>query len=117
MVGPWPAKAYTFRALAKTFGAMWVCCDVCRRCARLLLTSLLEVDYRTRTFSCSRCGAEAFVAVVKPNQERGMEDYRLDEVEAPAHHPSAVRRLTGRRRSTVDYSGGELHGHRVDPRR
>src|SRR5918993_2828189 len=111
MVGPWPAKAYTFRALAKTFGAMWVCCDVCRRCARLLLTSLLEVDYRTRTFSCSRCGAEAFVAVVKANQERGMEDYRLDEVEAPAHHPSAVRRLTGRRRSTVDYSGGELHGH------
>ena len=64
-----------------------------------------------------RCGAEAFVAVVKPNQERGMEDYRLDEVEAPARHPSAVRRLTGRRRSTVDYSGGELHGHRVDPRR
>jgi hypothetical protein len=62
-------------------------------------------------------GAEAFVAVVKPNQERGREDYRLDEVEAPARHPTAVRRLTGRRRSTVDYSGGELQGRRVDPRR
>ena len=41
--------------------------------------------------------------MVEPNQERGMEDYRLDEVEAPARHPSAVRRLIGRRRSTVDY--------------
>jgi hypothetical protein len=55
--------------------------------------------------------------VVEPNQERGMEDYRLDEVEAPARDPSAVRRLTGRRRSTIDYSGGELPGRRVDPRR
>jgi hypothetical protein len=55
--------------------------------------------------------------VVEPNHERGMEDYRLDEVEAPARHPSAVRRLTGGRRSTVDYSGGELPGRRVDPRR
>jgi hypothetical protein len=55
--------------------------------------------------------------VVEPNQERGMEDYRLDEVEAPARHSSAVRRLTGGRRSTVDYSGGELPSRRLDPRR
>jgi hypothetical protein len=46
-----------------------------------------------------------------------MEDYRLDEVEAPAGHPTAERRLTSGRRSTVDYSGGELPGRRVDPRR
>jgi hypothetical protein len=46
-----------------------------------------------------------------------MEDYRLDEVEAPARHPSAERRLTGGRRSTVDYSGGELPGRKVDPGR
>ena len=117
MAGPWLDRPYTFRALRKTFGQMWVRCGACRRYARLRLTGLLEVDYRTRTFSCSRCGAEAFVAVVKPNQERGMEDYRLDEVEAPARHPSAVRRLTGRRRSTVDYSGGELPDRRVNPRR
>ena len=39
-----------------------------------------------------------------------MQDYRLDEIEQPERHPSAVRRLTGRRRSTVDYSGGGLPG-------
>jgi hypothetical protein len=57
------------------------------------------------------------VDAVESIQARGMEDYRLDEVEAPARHPSAVRRLTGRRRSPGDYSGGELPGRRVDPRR
>ena len=97
---------------------MWVRCDVCRRYARFrMLEGLADADYRTRRFSYSRCGAEPLVAVVEPNQERGMEDYRLDEAEAPARHPSAVRRLTGRRRSTIDYSGGELPGRRVDPRR
>jgi hypothetical protein len=54
---------------------------------------------------------------VEPVKETGTEDYRLDEIEQPERHPSAVRRLTGRRRSTVDYSGGELPGRRVDPRR
>jgi hypothetical protein len=38
-------------------------------------------------------------------------------VSAVEADPSAGRRLTGRRRSTVDYSGSELHGRRVDPRR
>ena len=46
-----------------------------------------------------------------------MHDYRLDDIEEQKRHSSAVRRLTGRRRSTVDYSGGELPGRRVDPRR
>jgi hypothetical protein len=46
-----------------------------------------------------------------------MEDYRLDEVERPEHHPAAVDRLTGRqRRSEADYTGGELPGRKVDPR-
>jgi hypothetical protein len=38
-----------------------------------------------------------------------MEDYRLDEIEKPAHHPDAVRRLSGTLRRPgrrVDFSGG-----------
>jgi hypothetical protein len=34
MLGPWLDRPYTFRALRKTFGQMWVRCDVCRRYAR-----------------------------------------------------------------------------------
>jgi len=118
MTGPWPHKPYTFRALQKTFGAMWVCCDLCRRYATLRLTGLLDVDYRTKRFSCSRCGSEAWVCVVEPVKELGMQDYRLDEIEDPQRHPVAVDRLTGKRpRRTVDRSGGELPGRKVDARR
>jgi hypothetical protein len=46
-----------------------------------------------------------------------MHDYRLDEVEKPERHPAAVRRLTGVQRSSVDYSGGELAGRKMDGRR
>ena len=49
MVGPWPHCAFTFRALSKTYGQMWLRCDVCRRYARLKLAGLHEVDYRTYT--------------------------------------------------------------------
>ena len=56
MVGPWPHRAFTFRALSKTYGQMWLRCDVCRRYARLKLAGLHGVDYRTKTFSCSVCG-------------------------------------------------------------
>jgi hypothetical protein len=35
MTEAWPHKPYTFRALRKTFGAMWVRCDVCRRYATI----------------------------------------------------------------------------------
>ncbi len=48
MVGPWPHRAFTFRALSKTYGQMWLRCDVCRRYARLKLAGLHDVDYRTR---------------------------------------------------------------------
>ena len=47
-----------------------------------------DIDYRFKTFSCSRCGAEAFMGVVEPIREAGMEDYRLDEVERPCRHPA-----------------------------
>ena len=63
MVGPWLAKPYTFRALHKTFGPLWLRCDVCRRYARLRLTGLLDVDYRSKTFSCSRCAAESYLCL------------------------------------------------------
>jgi hypothetical protein len=94
MVGPWPHRAFTFRALSKTYGQMWLRCDVCRRYARLNLAGLHDVDYRTKTFSCSRCGGEAYFCLVEPITEYGMADYRLDEVEKPERHPEAVKRLT-----------------------
>ena len=118
MVGAWPHRAYTFRALAKTYGQMWVRCDVCRRYGRLRLAGLRDVDYREKTFSCSRCGAEAYLCLVEPIKEAGMAYYRLDEVEAPARHPEAERRLTGRDRGRpASMGGGELPGRKVDGRR
>jgi hypothetical protein len=75
--------------------------------ARLNLAGLHDLDYRTKTFRCSRCGGEAYLAVVEPIKETGMGDYRLDEVATPERHPTAVDRLTGRRRPPqVDHSGG-----------
>ena len=118
MVGPWPFKPYTFRALVKTLGPLWVRCDLCRRYARFRPGRLAEVDYRTKTFSCSRCGAEAFLCEIEPARETGMQDYRLDEREEPRHHPAAIDRLKDSRRAPrVDQAGGELPGRRVDPRR
>ena len=42
------------------------------------LAWLQEVDYRSKTFSCSQCGSEAYLAVIEPIKEAGMPDYRLD---------------------------------------
>ncbi len=112
MVGPWPHRAFTFRALSKTYGQMWVRCDVCRRYARLRLAGLRDVDYREKTFSCSRCGAEAYLCLVEPIRESGMADYRLDEMETPERHPEAAARQPGRgvggrcRWAAVSYLGG-----------
>jgi hypothetical protein len=69
MVGPWPYRSHTFRALSKTYGQMWLRCDVCRRYARLKLAGLHDVDYRTKTFSCSVCGSEAYFCLVEPITE------------------------------------------------
>jgi hypothetical protein len=73
---------------------MWLRCDVCRRYARLNLAGLHHVDYCSKTFSCSRCGAEAWLCVVEPIKETGVEDYRLDGVPQPERHPKATERLT-----------------------
>jgi hypothetical protein len=91
MVGPWPHRAFTFRALSKTYGQMWLRCDICRRYARLKLAGLHDVDHRTKTFSCSVCGSEAYFCLVEPTKEFGMHDYRLDEREQPERHPDAVK--------------------------
>ena len=90
MTGPWPHKPFTFRALRKTFGAMWVRCDVCRRYAPLSIGSLQDVDYRSKTFSCSQCGSEAYLAVIEPIKEAGMQDYRLGAIERPERRPAAA---------------------------
>ena len=86
---PWPHKPYTFRALRKTFGVMWVRCDVCRRNTPLSIAGLQEVDYRSKIFSCSQCGSEAYLAVIEPIKEAGMQDYRLDAIEQSERHPTA----------------------------
>jgi hypothetical protein len=46
-----------------------------------------------------------------------MHDYRLDVVDTSERHPNATARRTGRRRSRVDHTGGELPGRKVDGRR
>jgi hypothetical protein len=117
MVGPWPNKPFTFRALSKTYGQMWLRCDVCRRYARLNLAGLHDLDYRSKTFSCSRCGAEAWFCVVEPIKETGMEDYRLDEVQEPERHPRAIERLTAPPQRSISRAGGELPGRKTDGRR
>jgi hypothetical protein len=98
---------------------LWVRCDVCRRYARLAVGEMLEVDYRSKTFSCSVCGGPAWLCVVEPVKETGMEDYRLDERDKPSHHPAAVERLTGQsKRRPIDFSGrGEQPGRKSDQRR
>ena len=84
MVGPFRGVPYSFGALCKTFGPLWVRCDVCRRYARLHLRELRDVDYRTKTFSCSICGSDGAMALDEPCKDTGMKDYRLDSASRPA---------------------------------
>ena len=96
MVGPWSAEPYTFRALRKTFGEMWLRCDSCRRFAPLRLPpGYLDRDYRTVSFSCSVCGNVATHTVTHPHTEAGMADYREDAREQPKRHPKAEARILG----------------------
>ena len=62
MVGPFPGVPYSFDALRETFGPLFVRCDLCRRYARLYLADIRDTDYRTKTFSCCRCGADGALA-------------------------------------------------------
>jgi hypothetical protein len=60
----------------------------------LLWTFGLPVS-ESKTFSCSQCGSEAYLALIEPIKEAGMQDYRLDAIERPERHPAATDRLTG----------------------
>jgi hypothetical protein len=54
------------------------------------------------------------VCVVEPIKERGMQDYRLDEIEQPERHPTAVDRLKVNRQAgaltarAASYRGARL---------
>jgi hypothetical protein len=52
--------------LRQTYGPLFVRCDVCRRYARLYLAEIRDTDYRTKTFSCCRCGADGALAITEP---------------------------------------------------
>jgi hypothetical protein len=118
MVGAWPFRAYTFRALRKSFGPMWLRCDVCRRYAPLVLGGLQDCDYRSKTFSCVRCGAAGSLCIVEPSKETGMTDYRLDPCAAPVRHPAAEARLRRGRQPPVPLSGRHPSSRHVGgPRR
>jgi hypothetical protein len=95
MVDPFPGVPYSFGALHQTFGPLFARCDVGRRYARLYLAEMRDTDYRTKTFSCCRCGTDGALAITEPNTETGMTDYQLDQVEGAQHHPGALARLTG----------------------
>src|ERR1700681_1912789 len=77
MVGPFRGVSYSFGALRQTYGPLFVRCDVCRRYARLYLADIRDTDYRTKTFSCCRCGTDGALAITEPNTETGMTDYQL----------------------------------------
>ena len=122
MVDPFKGVPYSFGALRKTFGRLYVRCDVCRRFALLQLGrhALRDIDSRTKRFSCSVCRGEAWLTVTDPRSERGMDDYRLDQRDDAEHHPAAVDRRLGRSpspRVRPTWPAGELPGRKVDPRR
>ena len=75
------------------------------------------MDYRSKTFSCSICGSEAYFRLVEPITEYGMADYRLDERETPDRHPAATKRLAEPPRPPISSTGGELPGRKMDGRR
>ena len=53
-----------------------------------------EVDYRSKTSSCSQCGSEAYLAMIEPIKEAGMQDYRFRPCRTASC--SAVARCAGR---------------------
>jgi hypothetical protein len=73
----------------------------------LNIGGLQEVDYRSKTFSCSQYGSQAYLAVIDPTKETGMQDYRVDAIERSPSY--SVGQLAGRRLSPpLDHSGSEL---------
>src|ERR1700730_4698852 len=91
MVGPFPGVPYSFGALRQTYGPLFVRCDVCRRYARLYLAEIRDTDYRTKTFSCCRCGTDGALIISEPNTETGMTDYHLTRSRSRNITPAPLR--------------------------
>ena len=118
MAGSPSALPKSFAELQETFGPLYVRCDVCRRHVRLALRGLRDLDYRTKTFSCSVCGGSGSLAILDPTTQAGMQDYRLDPVADPPRHRAAVVRLTSPPLRPEPVRGnGELPGRKIDLRR
>jgi hypothetical protein len=118
VAGPPSALPNSFAELQETFGPLYVRCDVCRRHVRLELGGLRDLDYRSKTFSCSVCGGPGSLAIINPSAEPGMQDYRLDPVADPPRHRAAVVRLTlPPKRCEPVRGNGELPGRKIDLRR
>jgi hypothetical protein len=66
------------------------------------LAEIRDTDYRTKTFSCCRCGTDGALAITEPNTETGMADYQLDQVEEPQHHSGALARFARATKSPSD---------------
>ena len=118
MAGHSSALPRTFAELQETFGPLYVRCDICRRHIRLELGGLRDLDYRSRTFSCSVCGGSGSLAIIDPTTQAGTQDYRFDPITDPPRHRAAVVRLTSspRRPEPVRHNG-ELPGRKIDLRR
>jgi hypothetical protein len=82
------------------------------RSARLFLRKLRDLDCRTKTFSCSICGADGALALEDPCKDTG---WRITaSIRAWKHHPAAVKRMTEPKRRSYHPVGGELPGRKSD---
>jgi len=97
VVGPWPHKPYTFRAVQRILGDTFVVCWACRRYIRLGMAGVADRDTRTTSFSCSKCGGTGDATLNDPSKDQTTADVKLDPVESPQRHPRAVRRLLSRK--------------------
>ena len=101
MVGPWPHRPLHLARSPRPANRCGSAATYCRRYARLYLAEIRDTDYRTKTFSCSRCGTDGALAITDPNTETGMTDYQLGRVEWSQHHPGAIGRLTARQQCSI----------------
>jgi hypothetical protein len=95
-------RAFLGQGLANARGQSDVASDWAGFCA--------TINGRRRDGTAARANSltkrAAACAFIEPVKEHGMEDYRLEERDRPAHHLAAVERLSGRtKRRRIDFSG------------
>lgn len=111
MTAAWPCKPFTFRGLRKTFGAMWVRCDICRGlCAaehwQPSGRGLSEQDVQLLAMR-----QRGYSSMTEPIKEAGMQDYRQSS--GPSITPRRLRHFNGVRslrhvdRAQAAYRQGE----------